>query len=207
MEESSTTEEYTVEYSEEESEEESEGIKYQPTVLKSLPVDPVRKSLIQTDILINIHCLYHVNVKIFKISCSFHILTYLLKGVTLTTEIPQVKTQKKVPPARPPPPSRPPPPKLNTSQEPPSISPSKRPPRPNPPPSYSRPDPPNAVQRPARPAVRPSPEVVKQSQPARTEHEYAPIIPTGVTASGEDYSDYRDNDPAPAHPPRPIRPK
>ena len=46
IEEYSTTEENTVEYSEEESEEESEGIKYQPTVLKSLPVDPVRKFLI-----------------------------------------------------------------------------------------------------------------------------------------------------------------
>ena len=46
IEEYSTTEENTVEYSEEESEEESEGIKYQPTVLKSLPVDPVTKSLI-----------------------------------------------------------------------------------------------------------------------------------------------------------------
>ncbi|KAL5251090.1 hypothetical protein ACHWQZ_G016717 [Mnemiopsis leidyi] len=148
------TAENTVEDSEE-SDEEDDGIKYQPTVLKSLPVEPV-------------------------------------------------KTQKKASPARPPPPSRPPPPKLTSPQEPPTTSPSKRPPRPNPPPSYSRPDPPNAAQRPARPAVRPSPEVVKQSQPTRTEHEYAPILPTG--ASGEDYSDYRENDPAPAHPPRPTRP-
>ncbi|XP_063687177.1 synaptojanin-1-like isoform X3 [Bolinopsis microptera] len=155
----------------EESGEEEDGVKYQPTVLKSLP----------------------------RV---------------------EIEPEKKMPPARPPPPSRPPPPKI--SSQPTTEPSSQRPPRPTPPPPFSRADLLESQQaRPARPAVRPSAEVVKQSQPSRPAPppdyapsrptpppEYAPIITKGARSggSGEDYSDYRENDPPSAQPTRPTRP-